>query len=105
MSPTLLRDATGRFVADRLVALWATTCDICGERRDDHVGQRPATGKPWCPVVVTDNRLVTVTRQEALTALIEGRLDGTSFDPCDVTGCIAPTAHEVGCDCYFGICS
>ena len=73
-----LRDEADRMALDEA---WSSTCDICGQSRDLHVGLRPETNEPWCP-----------------------NDDGTSFVPSDVYACMSPETHEVGCDCRYGIC-
>ena len=78
---TLARDLTEE--ADRMALedAWSSSCDLCGESRDLHVGLRPETSEPWCP-----------------------NDDGTSFVPSDVYACMSPEAHGVGCDCRYGVC-
>lgn len=90
-APTLTvrpKDGNGVFISASVAALWADHCYLCDEPKAKHIGLRPLTNQPYCPVLSEDGT----------------RLDGTSFFAANPADCLRVSTHEVGCDCAHGYC-
>jgi hypothetical protein len=80
------KDGRGRFVSPKTAALWAVTCQFCGEPKAQHTEDADMFASFGGPVVLRcpDNDVW--------------------FEACDPAECLDPTTDEVGCDCAHGFC-